>query len=183
MRHVGKLMISGDKYEVAAPKNNECMSLQATADSNWKLTCAHWPRFAERPPHASDEKHCPEYDTQRAPCTNTSTSAAVFAAVAAISSTVSSRPSTTRAQPRLRANSAPSPAGRSACSGSGPPWQILARMMHVREFCGDTCRSQGGSVRVVMAVHGSGYEGQHLVRTLKSHFAVLMDACLQHDHA
>ena len=68
---------------------------------------AHCPRFALRPPHASDEKHCPEYETHNAPCTKISSSTSVCALIARISASDSSRANTTRFAPKRRANSTP----------------------------------------------------------------------------
>lgn len=69
--------------------------------------CAHCPRFAERPPHASLVRHCPLHDTQSAPCTKTSSSRSVSLASAPISSTESSRGTTKRVAPSPFANAAP----------------------------------------------------------------------------
>ena len=68
--------------------------------------CAHWPRLAERPPHASLVRHWPLHDTHSAPCTNTSSSASVPAAKRSISATDSSRGTTMRVQPSAVANAA-----------------------------------------------------------------------------
>eukprot|EP00964_Phaeocystis_antarctica_P048165 scaffold27884_cov65-Phaeocystis_antarctica.AAC.2 len=86
--------------------------------------CAHWPRLAERPPHASLEKHCPLYETHMCPCTKISTLVPGTAAVtAAMSEIDSSRVSTTVRAPRpCAAKRAPSASEIDicveACSGS-----------------------------------------------------------------
>ena len=60
--------------------------------------CAHSPRFADRCPKLSEVKHCPEYATQSAPCTNTSNGTEPFLRTRAISSTDISRASTARSR-------------------------------------------------------------------------------------
>lgn len=62
-----------------SPISVSCPS--TTSPYGSRQACAHWPRLAERPPHASLEKHCPEYDTHSAPCTKHSMSAASEAPV------------------------------------------------------------------------------------------------------
>jgi hypothetical protein len=69
---------------------------------------AHWPRLAERPPQASLVRHWPDHDTHSAPCTNTSSSAAVSRRSRSISLSESSRGRTMRLAPRPSANRMPS---------------------------------------------------------------------------
>mmetsp|Transcript_4597 Transcript_4597/g.16489 ORF Transcript_4597/g.16489 Transcript_4597/m.16489 type:complete len:224 (-) Transcript_4597:181-852(-) len=74
-----------------------------------RQACAHCPLLADRPPQASDEKHWPLYETQRAPCTKTSSSGASSSSrlTLAISPKLSSRPRTTLSAPRDLACLAP----------------------------------------------------------------------------
>ena len=61
-----------------------------------RQACAHCPRLALRPPHASDEKHWPEYATHSAPWTKISSSQSVASRMARTSASDSSRASVTR---------------------------------------------------------------------------------------
>ena len=109
----------GDSRYFTSPISRSAPS--TTSPYGSRHACAHCPRLALRPPHASLLKHCPLYETHSAPCTNASTSASVPCRTAAISRTLSSRPTTTRLHPSSRANSAPSGLVMLICV---EPWMV-----------------------------------------------------------
>ncbi len=83
------------------PRRGRAPRRRRSSSYGSRHACAHWPRFAERPPHASDDRHCPDHATHSAPWTNTSSGRLVPAAYARISSSDSSRGTTTRPRPEL----------------------------------------------------------------------------------
>mmetsp|Transcript_50105 Transcript_50105/g.113733 ORF Transcript_50105/g.113733 Transcript_50105/m.113733 type:complete len:215 (-) Transcript_50105:332-976(-) len=96
----------GDKrYEASSRRCRS--SPPTTRPYGSRQACAHWPRLADRPPHASELRHCPLYDTHRAPCTNASTLAASGTGAASLAALAASAPTTRPPEAPPRPKSAP----------------------------------------------------------------------------
>jgi hypothetical protein len=65
----------GDSRYAMSPRSQSRPSTSSWYGS--RHACAHWPRLADRPPQASDDRHWPLHDTHSAPWMNTSSGSVV----------------------------------------------------------------------------------------------------------
>ena len=70
--------------------------------------CAHSPLLPDLPPTRDEKRHCPEHETQSAPCTKISVSAPVFATKYLMSSRLISLAGTMREKPASTSRRPPS---------------------------------------------------------------------------